>query len=74
MVHGFSQLWLNEAVDTAGIRSRPWRGWRQSCSTASVDAMSIDQIPLTTLDGKNTTLGELSTRATLVVNVASNAV
>lgn len=33
--------------------------------------MSIDQIPLTTLDGKNTTLGELSTRATLVVNVAS---
>ena len=33
--------------------------------------MSLNQIPLTTLDGKNTTLGELSDGATLVVNVAS---
>lgn len=33
--------------------------------------MSLNQIPLTTLDGTNTTLGELSSRATLVVNVAS---
>lgn len=33
--------------------------------------MSLNQIPLTTLDGKDTTLGELSSRATLVVNVAS---
>lgn len=33
--------------------------------------MSLNQIPLTTLDGKNTTLGELSGGATLVVNVAS---
>lgn len=33
--------------------------------------MSINQIPLTTLDGNATTLGELSSRATLVVNVAS---
>lgn len=33
--------------------------------------MSLNQIPLTTLDGKDTTLGELSSGATLVVNVAS---
>lgn len=33
--------------------------------------MSLNQIPLTTLDGKDTTLGELSDGATLVVNVAS---
>ncbi|MCF6387535.1 glutathione peroxidase [Mycobacterium sp. MBM] len=33
--------------------------------------MSLNQIPLTTLDGTNTTLGELSGGATLVVNVAS---
>lgn len=33
--------------------------------------MSLNQIPLTTLDGNATTLGELSSRATLVVNVAS---
>lgn len=33
--------------------------------------MSLNQIPLTTLDGLGTTLGELSSRATLVVNVAS---
>lgn len=33
--------------------------------------MSLNQIPLTTLDGLDTTLGELSSRATLVVNVAS---
>lgn len=33
--------------------------------------MSLNQIPLNTLDGTNTTLGELSSRATLVVNVAS---
>jgi glutathione peroxidase len=33
--------------------------------------VSLNQIPLTTLDGTNTTLGELSSRATLVVNVAS---
>lgn len=33
--------------------------------------MSLNQIPLTTLDGKDTTLGELSAGATLVVNVAS---
>ncbi|WNG81328.1 glutathione peroxidase [Mycobacterium sp. ITM-2016-00316] len=33
--------------------------------------MSLNQIPLTTLDGKDTTLGELSEGATLVVNVAS---
>ncbi len=33
--------------------------------------MSLNQIPLTTLDGKDTTLGELSSHATLVVNVAS---
>ncbi len=33
--------------------------------------MSLNQIPLTTLDGTDTTLGELSSRATLVVNVAS---
>lgn len=33
--------------------------------------MSLNEIPLTTLDGKATTLGELSSRATLVVNVAS---
>jgi glutathione peroxidase len=33
--------------------------------------VSLNQIPLTTLDGLGTTLGELSSRATLVVNVAS---
>lgn len=33
--------------------------------------MSLNQIPLTTLDGTSTTLGELSGGATLVVNVAS---
>jgi len=33
--------------------------------------VSLNQIPLTTLDGKDTTLGELSDGATLVVNVAS---
>jgi glutathione peroxidase len=33
--------------------------------------VSLNQIPLTTLDGKTTTLGELSAGATLVVNVAS---
>jgi glutathione peroxidase len=33
--------------------------------------VSLNQIPLTTLDGTDTTLGELSSRATLVVNVAS---
>jgi glutathione peroxidase len=33
--------------------------------------VSLNQIPLTTLDGKTTTLGELSSRAKLVVNVAS---
>lgn len=33
--------------------------------------MSLNQIPLTTLDGNATTLGELSAGATLVVNVAS---
>lgn len=33
--------------------------------------MSLNQIPLTTIDGTNTTLGELSGGATLVVNVAS---
>lgn len=33
--------------------------------------MSLNQIPLTTLDGTSSTLGELSAGATLVVNVAS---
>ncbi|MCV7069087.1 glutathione peroxidase [Mycolicibacterium farcinogenes] len=33
--------------------------------------MSLNEIPLTTLDGKSTTLVELATGATLVVNVAS---
>lgn len=33
--------------------------------------MSLNDIPLTTLDGKPTTLAELTTGATLVVNVAS---
>ena len=33
--------------------------------------MSLNNIALTTLDGRATTLGELSDRATLVVNVAS---
>ncbi|WP_304106061.1 glutathione peroxidase [Mycolicibacterium bacteremicum] len=33
--------------------------------------MSLHNIPLTTLDGSTTTLGELSDGATLVVNVAS---
>ncbi|WP_395309908.1 glutathione peroxidase [Mycobacterium sp. AMU20-3851] len=33
--------------------------------------MSLKDLPLTTLDGKPTTLGELSGGATLVVNVAS---
>lgn len=33
--------------------------------------MSLNKIPLTTLDGTDTTLGELSDGATLVVNVAS---
>ena len=33
--------------------------------------MSLNQIPLTTLDGRETTFGELSDGASLVVNVAS---
>ncbi|MFV8162267.1 glutathione peroxidase [Mycobacterium sp. 134] len=33
--------------------------------------MSLNDIPLTTLDGRQTTLAELATGATLVVNVAS---
>ncbi|WP_066899725.1 glutathione peroxidase [Mycolicibacterium houstonense] len=33
--------------------------------------MSLNEIPLTTLDGKSTTLAELATGAALVVNVAS---
>ncbi|MFN6549441.1 glutathione peroxidase [Mycolicibacterium septicum] len=33
--------------------------------------MSLNDIPLTTLDGRQTTLAELTTGATLVVNVAS---
>ncbi|MUL83862.1 MULTISPECIES: glutathione peroxidase [unclassified Mycolicibacterium] len=33
--------------------------------------MSLNEIPLTTLDGKQTTLAELATGAALVVNVAS---
>lgn len=34
-------------------------------------AVSLNDIPLTTLDGKQTTLGELASGAALVVNVAS---
>lgn len=39
--------------------------------SGSVAPMSLNEIPLTTLDGKQTTLAELATGAALVVNVAS---
>lgn len=42
-----------------------------SIRSASVDAVTLKDIALTTLDGKAATLAELSSGATLVVNVAS---
>ena len=40
-------------------------------STGSVSAMSLTDIPLTTLDGKPTSLADYADRAVLLVNVAS---
>ena len=78
LVHGFSLLWLNEAVDNDDRSDRPpssgWPDAVRNVATGSVRAMTdtpLTDIALTTLDGKPTTLAELADGAVLVVNVAS---